>query len=402
MCDVIIANMKKFLRFFIALFLPCQICAADFTTSAKSAFLVDFDSGTEIVSKNADSLMPPSSMLKLMTLAVTFDAIKSKELNINDKLVVGKNADYRQEKWQSASKICLIEGQSISVSDAIHGIIVQSGGDASVVLAERLAGTEQDFAKKMTARAREIGMKKSSFGNATGLPDDDNLMTSKELATLANYLLTTHADLYPMFATKRFEFPDYKTDWCREWGRTKTLNYNKLLFMMNGADGLKTGHTSDGGYGMVASAKVRGRRLIAVLNGFKGKGHEALGAEVKKLLEYGFKTTQTKVFFEPGDKIIEIPVWYGKDKTVTATVEKNFAITLASDAETGNIRLLARFEEPIPAPIKSGEIIGEIIAQQNGKVLGKANLVAAERVRKVWFFGRLSNNVKNILVKIGL
>ena len=230
----------------------------EFTTKAKSAFLIDYDSGTEIVAKNADKLMPPSSMIKLMTLAVLFDEVKSGNLTLDSKLPVSENADYKNPLWYPASKICLTAGQEITVRDAILGLIVLSGGDASVVVAEKLAGSENAFTAKMTAKARAIGMEQSTFGNASGLPDVNNLMTSRELAILATHIIGDYPDLYPMFATKRFEFGDYHDDWCRDWGRTHTVNYNKLLFTMAGADGLKTGHTADGGYGMVASARVGG------------------------------------------------------------------------------------------------------------------------------------------------
>ena len=257
--------------FILLLALITTTAHADFSTRAKSAFLIDYDSGAEIVAKNADTLMPPSSMIKLMTLAVLFDEIKAGNLTMDDRLTVSENADYENPLWYPASKICLVAGQTISVRDAILGLIVLSGGDASVVVAEKLAGSESAFTEMMQDKARAIGMKQSTFGNASGLPNPNNLMTSRELAILAQHLISDHPDLYPLFATKRFEFAEYQSDWCREWGRTHTVNYNKLLFTMPGADGLKTGHTDDGGYGMVASAKVGGRRLIGVINGFNGK-----------------------------------------------------------------------------------------------------------------------------------
>ena len=278
--------MKKFLILFLFLF-TFVANAADFQTNAKSVYLFDYDSNEEIFSKNADKLMPPSSMLKLMTLTVLFDAVKSGNLKMDDLLDVSENADYKNPLWYPASKLCLVKGQKITVRDAILGIIVLSAGDASVVVAEHFAGTETKFTDLMTKKAREIGMEQSTFGNASGLPHDSNLMTSRELGMLAKYIIDEYPDIYPMFATKRFEFADSKTDWCNDWTRTHTLNYNKLLFSMPGSDGLKTGHTDNGGYGMVASAKIGGRRLIGVINGFHGRGHDALAEEMKKLLNHG-------------------------------------------------------------------------------------------------------------------
>jgi D-alanyl-D-alanine carboxypeptidase (penicillin-binding protein 5/6) len=283
------------------------------------------------------------------------------------------------------------------VRDLILGIIVLSGGDASVVVAEHIAGSENAFTAKMTAKAREIGMEQSTFGNASGLPDPNNLMTSRELATLATHLISDYPDLYPMFGTKRFEFKEHKTDWCRDWGCTHTVNYNKLLFNMRGADGLKTGHTSEGGYGMVASAKIGGRRLIGVINGFNGKGHDALATEMKKLLEYGYETTTGKTFFVPGDTIAEIPVWYGRQQTVIATVAKPFAITVDKKNGLKNIRVLVRYEEPVVAPVRAGDEIGEIIAQQSGRVIARAPIVAKDKVSKTQFFGRVFRNIKVML-----
>ena len=370
----------------------------EFKTAAKSAFLIDYDSGTEIVSKNADKLMPPSSMVKLMTLAVLFDEIKNGNLTLDSKLPVSENADYNNPLWYPASKICLSAGQEITVRDAILGLIVLSGGDASVVVAEKLAGTENAFTAKMQAKARSIGMEQSTFGNASGLPDPNNLMTSRELATLATHIIGDYPDLYPMFATKRFEFNDYKSDWCHDWGRTHTVNYNKLLFTMAGADGLKTGHTSDGGYGMVASARVGGRRLVGVINGFNARGHDALAAEMKKLMNFGYTNTTNKVFYRPGDTVVEIPVWYGRTKTVHATVEKPFAITLPKSVPSSTVRVLARFNDPAPAPIAVGDKLGEIIAERDGKIIARAPLVANERVRRVQFIKRI---IKNIAVIFG-
>lgn len=390
--------MKKKL-FVLFLALITTTANAEFKTRAKSVFLIDYDSGTEIVAKNADVLMPPSSMIKLMTLALLFDEIKAGNLTMDSRITVGENADYNRPEWYPASKICLVAGQTITVRDLILGLIVLSGGDASVVVAEKLAGSENEFTKLMQDKARRIGMEQSTFGNASGLPNPNNLMTSRELAMLGQHIISEHADIYPMFATKRFEFKEYQSDWCREWGRTHTLNYNKLLFNMQGADGMKTGHTDDGGYGMVASANVGGRRLIGVINGFHGKGHDALATEMKKLMEYGYTNTINKVFFRPGDVVTEIPVWYGRNATVNATVDKTFAITVDKKTGLKNVRVLARFNEPVSAPVNQGDVIGELIAEQNGNVLTRAPLVAKERVKKIQFFGRI---IKNIKVMFGL
>ena len=390
--------MKKKI-FVLLLALITTSAHADFSTRAKSAFLIDYDSGAEIVAKDADTLMPPSSMIKLMTLAVLFDEIRAGNLTMDDRLPVSENADYNNPLWYPASKICLVAGQTISVRDAILGLIVLSGGDASVVVAEKLAGSESAFTELMQKKAREIGMRQSTFGNASGLPNPNNLMTSRELAILAKHIISDYPDLYPLFSTKRFKFSEYQSDWCREWGRTHTMNYNKLLFTMSGADGLKTGHTEDGGYGMVASAKIGGRRLIGVINGFNGKNHDALAAEMKKLLEYGYSNTINHTFYNPGDSIVDIPVWYGRQDSVSATVAKPFVVTVPkSDGMTG-LRVVARYNNPASAPVMAGNQVGEIIATRNGTEIARAPLIAQNTVKKTQFFGRV---IKNIRVIFGL
>ena len=389
--------MKKKL-FILLLSLITSAAHAEFSTRAKSAFLIDYESGAEIVTKNADTLMPPSSMIKLMTLTVLFDEIKAGNIKMDDRLYVSENADYNNPLWYPASKICLVQGQTISVKDAILGLIVLSGGDASVVVAEKLAGSETAFTDLMQKKAKDLGMNQSTFGNASGLPNPNNLMTSRELAILAKYIITEHPDIYPLFSTKRFEFDEYQTDWCKEWGRTHTMNYNKLLFNMPGADGLKTGHTEDGGYGMVASAKIGGRRLIGVINGFRGNSHDALAEEMKKLLNYGYANTTNKNFYRPGDDITQVPVWYGKESSVIATVEYPFTIILPKSDGLNGVRVLARYNDPVPAPIKQGDKIGEIIAEKNGEIIARAPLIAKNNVRKTQFLGRI---IKNISVMLG-
>jgi D-alanyl-D-alanine carboxypeptidase (penicillin-binding protein 5/6) len=393
---IYISHMKKLLFIIHCSLFICVGNAFAFDTKARSAFLIDLQSGTEIVAKESDTLMPPSSMLKLMTLAVAFDEIKSGNLKMEDRIIVPESADYKNPIWASASKICLSASQKISVRDAVLGLIVMSGGDAGVTLAHKIAGSEAAMTTRMTALAREIGMPQSSFGNVSGLPNPGNMMTSRELATLAKYLIEQHSDLYPLFATRRFEFAEYQSEWCAEWGRNHTYNYNRLLFIMPGADGLKTGHTDDGGYGMVASANVSGRRLVGVINGFKGKNHEALAQEMKRLLNHGYTNTTNKVFYKPGDAIVEIPVWYGRQPTAVATIEKPFAITLPRDADASKIQVLARYSEPLPAPVRAGDVIGEIIAQQAGRVVARAPLVARERVGKVQFLARIIKNLQVI------
>jgi D-alanyl-D-alanine carboxypeptidase (penicillin-binding protein 5/6) len=245
-------------------------------------------------------------------------------------------------------------------------------------------------------------MPKSTFGNSTGLPHPDNMMTSRELAILAQYLMTRHAEFYPMFATKRFEFTGYESEWCAEWGRTHTMNYNKLLFMMPGAEGMKTGHTDVGGYGLVATANVGGRRLIGVINGLNVKSHDALAREMKKMLDFGYNNTTTKKLYSADDEIIRVPVWYGKSDDVVGTVARDFAATLpltggkkaADSPARGELKVIAKYISPLRAPIAAGQKLGEIRAEQNGRIIARAPIVARERVGRAWFWGRIIKNLE--------
>jgi len=377
--------------------LACASARASFTTPARSAFFIDPASGMTLVNKEADALMPPSSMLKLMTLAMIFDAVKDGALSLDQRLPVSGNADHRRPVWAPASKLCLERGQEVSVRDIIMGLIVMSGGDAGVVAAEHLAGSEIDMAARMTLRAREIGMERSTFGNVSGLFHPDNLMTSRELAVLAQYLINEHPDFFPWFAERRFEFEGYEGDWCREWGRLRARTYNRLLFQMPGAEGLKTGRTSEGGFGMVAVARRGDRRLIGVINGLmQAKDHNALAREARRLLEYGFDTTENRTFFNPGDVVVQIPAWYGRRRTINATVENPFVVTLPRGKGTAGLRILARYYDPTVTTVRAGDKVGEIIAEFEGRVVKRAPLVARERVGRVIFYGRIAKNLQVI------
>lgn len=372
---------------------------AEFSTKAKSALLTDYDSSSVLYSKNPDVLMPPSSVLKLMTLTIVFDKIKSGELNMDSLLYVSKNADYRNKLFRDASKICLQEGQKITVKDAILGLIVLSAGDAGIVVAENIAGTEQKYLDLMTKKARSINMPFSSFGNVSGLPHYDNLMTSREMNILADYIITEYPDIYPLFSTRIFKFQDYKNTWCEVWGQNHTINYNKLLFIMGGADGLKTGHTAKGGFAMVASAKIGGRRLIGVLNGLNVKDHNELAREMKKLLQYGFSSFKNKVFYQKNQTILKVPVWYGVKSKVEATVKKNFTMTLPKNADLSNIRVLARYNK-VKAPIYIGQEIGTILIEHNGNVIQENKLIAKENIKKAKFLRKIYLNIAYIIHKV--
>ncbi|MDR1071788.1 MAG: D-alanyl-D-alanine carboxypeptidase [Rickettsiales bacterium] len=378
--------------FFVAVLFALPSRAA-FQGPAKSYYLVDFQSDRAIVSKSPDDLAPPSSMLKLMTAELAFGALRSGALKLNDKLPVSRAADYKNPALSGASKVCLEQGQTITVEDALTGLIVVSGGDAAIVLAEKLAGTERQFTEMMTRRAREIGMEYTSFGNASGLPDADNLSTSRELAILAAHIFRTYPEYMHLFKIRRFEFVNPLSDFCRSWAKSHAINYNKLLFVMGGAEGLKTGHTSKGGYGVVAAAKRKDRRLVGVINGLAAKNHDALAAEAKRLLEYGYDST----FNHEIKSEVAVPVWYGEKKSVHAKTKRPFFLTFDNGTDLGTLRVVALVPNKTSAPVEKGDEVGTVVAYLNGSEIKSEKLYAAESMPRIRFFGRMLRNIKYFL-----
>jgi D-alanyl-D-alanine carboxypeptidase (penicillin-binding protein 5/6) len=385
--------MKAFGIFFLIALSAAGAGAAPFQSAARSFFLMDYQSGQVLAAKDEDELMAPSSMIKLMTAELAFGALRSGRLALGDKLVASRNADYRNPVLGGATKVCLSEGQAITAEDALAALIAVSAGDAAIILAENLAGSETAFAEKMTARAREIGMEYSSFANASGLPDPENLSTSRELAMLGSHILREYPEYAHLFKMRRFEFVNPLSDFCRSWVKSHTISYNKLLFMMGGAEGMKTGHTVRGGYGIVAAASRKGRRLIAVINGMNAKNHDALAAEAKRLLEYGFEATYNKEIKSD----VQAPLWYGKKAYVKASAKERFVLTFKSDAAEGGLRVTALVPEKIAAPVAAGDVIGKIIATINGAEVKSADLIASESIGRVRFFGRMWRNIKYFL-----
>ena len=378
------------------LFLTLTVGAYAFDTPARSAFLIDPASGTVIINKAGDELMPPSSMLKLMTNLMGFDAVRDGRLNLYQRLPVGYNADHRRAVWQPASIVCLEEGTDISVRDILIGLIVQSGGDAGVVLAEHLYGSEAEMARRMTIRARQIGMPNSTFGNVSGLFHPDNLMTSRELATLAIYIYNEHPEFYPMFATRTWILEDDVNAWCAERRRLRQHGFGRFLQQMPGSEMRRTGRTTEGGFGMVATARRDGRLLIGVINGLDVRNHDVLATEAQRLLEYGFNNTVNRTFLTAGTELVRIPVWYGRRTTIGATIENDFIVTIPRRNQNG-IQIIARYNTPVIAPVRVGDIVGEVIAMQGGVVIARANLIASERTGRTRFIMRIWQNIRLII-----
>lgn len=347
-----------------------QTSSSPMETIAEYAVLMDAETGDVFFNKNADVPSPPSSMSKLMTVAVVFDALKQGMLTLDDTFPVSKKAWRKQ-----GSKMWVMVGTEISVRDLLRGIIVQSGNDACIVIAEGMEGTEEAFAVRMNQLGQEIGLTGSNFRNSTGWPDPEHLMTARDLAVLARHLITEYPDLYPFFAETEFE-----------WSDIRQPNRNPLLLMNMGADGLKTGHTAAGGYGLVGSA-VRGkRRVIVVVNGLRSGSARA--KESRRLLNVGFREYKSLELFAAESEIGRAQVWMGEKRRVPLMVKDAVKVNIHRRARKGLVVKLA-YKGPVEAPIAQGDEIGVLKIEAPGMAPKSVPVYAARDVAKTNLTGRI-------------
>jgi D-alanyl-D-alanine carboxypeptidase (penicillin-binding protein 5/6) len=337
-----------------------------FNTDAPTAILIEASSGSVLFEKNADDLRAPSSMMKLMTVEVVFHAIKQGELKLTDEFKVSENAWRKGGAPSGGSTMFAAIHSNVPVDDLLHGAIIQSGNDSCMVLAEGIAGGEKAFAEIMTKRARELGLARSTFGNSTGLPDPDNKMTVRELAQLARHLVHAYPEFYKLFGQQEFT-----------WNKIRQQNRNPLLKSLEGADGLKTGYTKEGGYGMVGSAVQNGTRLIVAVNGLEDKDDRA--AEAKKLLEWGFRNFETRTLFAAKSPVGSAKVFGGTQRWVRVATTEPVRVMVQKN---GNDKLLARivYAGPVRAPIEAGQRIGTIKVWRGGNVAVEEPLYALDSV----------------------
>ena len=346
--------------------------AYSFDTKARAAYVVDQTSGTILLSKNADLPLPPASMSKLMTLYMTFEFIKAGRLSLDEKLPVSVNAaNY------TGSTMFLDPTDRVTVIDLIRGIIVLSGNDACAVLAEALSpdGTEAGFAKLMTKRAKQLGLKNSTFKNSNGWPASGHQMSVRDLGLLAEKIIIDFPEYYPMFAEQIYEFD----------GRAPAniRNRNPLLGLGIGADGLKTGHTEEAGYGLVGSAKQDGRRIIFVLSGLDSLEDRAQEAET--IVNWAFRQFVMKKFGKSGFEIAKAKVWNGKSRTVGLNLARDLDVmipVLSSSEPSFSVEYFG----PIKAPIKKGDRIAELVIKSQDLPETRHNLLAANGVSAGGFF----------------
>jgi D-alanyl-D-alanine carboxypeptidase (penicillin-binding protein 5/6) len=371
--------MKHFLPIFLIGLFAFPLSALAIDTKAEQAYIVDFETGQPLLSKNADTRMPTSSMSKVMTSYMVFDALKNEELSMDDEFYVS------EEAWKKGgSKMFVPVGEKVSIEDLLRGVIVQSGNDATIVLAEGISGTEEAFARKMTAKAQELGMSNSNFMNASGWPDDNHYSTAKDLATLASATIRNFPDYYPMFAETEFTYNDIRQE-----------NRNPLLGRGLGADGIKTGHTEDAGYGLIASAQQDGRRVIMVLNGMDSAKERV--EESIRLIRWALLNFVNVDIASKGKMVTEAPVVFGKQESVPLTVAEDIKLTLPDTART-TYEVTAVFDAPLRAPIEAGQEVGTLNITIPNLPPMSVPLQAAQSVEEDSFFGQFKTKLKYILL----
>ena len=339
-----------------------------FQTSVPAALLLDSDSDSVLYEKNGDQLVAPASLAKLMTLEFVFNEIKQGHIKLDDEFPISENAWRKGGAPSHGSTMFAAIHSKVKLDDLIHGIIVDSANDACIAVAEALAGSEPEFGAMLTRRARQIGLEKSTFANATGYSDPDLRVTAREMAALARHIMKTYPEFYPYFAEREFT-----------WNNIRQQNRNPLLAMGIGADGLKTGETAEAGFNLVGSAVQDGFRLIVVITGARSEKERA--EEARKMLEWGFHGFEARVLFAEGQTIGEAKVFGGNTRYVPLVAPGTIRLMMPRN---GSERLLARivYTGPVPAPVSKGQSIGKLKVWRGDKLALEVPLQAAEDVGK--------------------
>lgn len=350
---------------------PADTPLGPIDTVAKWAYAQDFATGVTLLDKNADEEMPPSSMTKLMTIYIVYERLKSGRLRLDDDLPVSERA------WRmGGSKMFVQVGTQVKVEDLIRGMIIQSGNDACIVLAEGVSGSEDAFAQAMTAKAKDLGLTNSHFANATGLPDDQQYMSPKDLALLTKRLIVDFPEYFPIYSETSFTYNNITQG-----------NRNPLLYRVgSGADGMKTGHTSVAGYGLTGTAIRNGRRLILVANGMDSiKDRDE---ETAKLLDYGFREFVNRSLFTAGETVTNADVWLGDGPAVPLVVAQDVAIAIPR-ASVQSMEVKVTYDNPVPAPIAKGTTLGKLTVTARDLAPIEVPLQAAADVGRLGLVGRL-------------
>ncbi|WP_207100395.1 D-alanyl-D-alanine carboxypeptidase family protein [Paracoccus shandongensis] len=371
--------MRAFLTRLLALLCLAAPVQA-FETNATSAWVYDVNTSTVLMSKNADVPMPPASMSKLMTLYMVFEALQNGRLKMTDTLPVSTRA------WQMGGSKMFVEPRDTpTVEQLIKGVIVLSGNDACVVLAEGLAGTEEAFAAQMTERAKTLGLKHSVFKNATGWPAEGHVMSAEDLGMLAMHLIHDFPQYYGDFSLTEFRYMDRVP--------SNRFNRNPILKLDIGADGLKTGHTQEAGYGLVGSAVQGGRRVIFVISGLPTD--TARAEEAERIANWAFRQFSMETLVPAGETVLEAPVWLGTQSRVGLTTKDGVNVLVPAGSQD-QVKVEAVYDSPIPAPIAKGDPIGRLVVTMPGTQEAVTPLLAAEDVPEAGFAGRMKGAVMRL------
>tara|TARA_E500000178_G_C16978771_1_gene734691 strand:- start:91 stop:1242 length:1152 start_codon:yes stop_codon:yes gene_type:complete len=378
--------IKKIIYIFILLlFIPSK-SFSEFQINARTAILQDFYSGEILYEKEADISIYPASMTKIMTSIIAFDFIKSGDLNLDDKFIVSEKA------WRLStagfSSMFIMVNDEVSVEDLLRGIIVASGNDACVTLAEGIAGTEEEFAILMTSKAKELGMENTNFANSSGINDPDNYSTVRDILLMSNYLIKTHPKFYEYFAEMEFT-------WERTGGDPITQgNRNPLLYKRIGADGIKTGYLAVEKYSLASSINKNGRRLIAVGSGFDTKRERSV--QSTKLLTYGLTNFDLVKIAESDKEISNVDVWLGQKNSVAVYTKEDIYKTIKK-ARKNRLKLSVNYNGPVEAPIQKDQIIAKLKLVYEDEIIGEYNLHAKEDIKRLNIFSRLIRSLNYLI-----
>ena len=377
---------KKLILIIFVNFLYTELAIANLNVKARTAILQDYYSGEILYEKEADISIYPASMTKIMTSIIAFDLIKSGDLKLNEKFIISEKA------WRLStsgySSMFIMVGDEVSVENLLRGIIVASGNDACVALAEGIAGTEEEFAILMTAKAKEIGMENTNFANSSGINNPDNYSTARDVLKMSKYLIDNHPKFYEMFAEKEFT-------WNRTGGDPITQgNRNPLLYKNLGADGIKTGYLAVEKYSLASSIVRNGRRLIAVGSGFNSKN--ARSRESAKLLTYGLTNFDLINISKANEPIDIVNVWLGKQDKVDVYINQDVYKTIKK-AKKKLLKVSIKYEGPIEAPIKKDEKVAILKVVYDDKLVGEYDLLASKEVKKVNFVSRLLKSLNYLI-----
>ena len=357
--------------------------AAAIESIAREAILVDATTGAVLFEKNADKPMAPASMSKMMTVYMVFERLRDGSLSLDDTFPVSERAWRKGGARSGSSTMFLDPGTRVGVEELLRGIIVQSGNDACIVIAEGLAGSEEAFAEEMNVKAKLIGLQNSFFKNATGWPVPEHLMTPRDLTKLAIRTIEDFPDYYHYYGEKDFTY-----------NGIRQINRNPLLYKDMGADGLKTGHTVASGYGLSATVLRGERRLVLVVNGLANK--KARAREPERLLEWGFREFNNYALFKAGEGVLDADVWLGQSATVPLVIENDLLITMPRKARRA-MKVTVKYTNPIPAPIQAGAELARLVIEAPGEETLEVPLIAGGDVKRLGLFGRLGTAFKYIL-----